>query len=820
MPSTSTDIQELASGDDATCTQSGTSNFVANQNYLALIQHSGGTTLATLAGLRFFIPPTIAAADITGAVVRLVLVGGSVGSTTHQVVGERSPATAAWADNSTNRPRERYAAAVTAGATQNSWVTGSISTGATVSTPDVATDIAVAVAANGSHSTTGTYVGVIIKASLNSPATSVQLGSFDNTTVGNRPVLRLTYNIPAVSVTVTPPPVAVTATVKQATRGHYNIGYHDGVGSSSYRQMDVYEPLIAEPPGGFKVVWWLHGGFWAEGVGTRFDLPPAFREFVTGMGCVLVNPSYKLSNGDFFTNTGPSFPDPTLDIKTAVNHLVSNASFYRVDTSTMVVTGESAGGHVALWTALSYGDAATYTGFDNAAGNRADTPGNSRPAFDLDKNMSTTPFVGAFVWVAPVDIYEVTQHPDGTQAAANTLGRTLHMGEKIGTNPSSTYNELDLNDYITGTGTYAGTAREPTIPIGYVRGTTDSIVLPAAGITALYDALGTGGFTYARPAVGTVSSTGLTRFEVASGHSDALDNPTSWTQFQSWLAAVLPGTVDVTVTPTPVGVVAARPAPAVGGGAIVTGGVGASASVRVVSVNGTESATVTPTPVGVVVARPAAVVTAVQNVTVSPSPVGVVAAPRTPAVSATENATVTPAPVGVNATEVAPGVSTGGSTTHAQSTVAAVAAVPAVTVSTSGNVTVAVSAVTATAAVPVPGTASSVTLAPSAQAVLASVRTVSVAAGGSVTVTVTPVNATVALPASVQYGSANVTAGVVAVGTVRSVNLVNDGNVVITPNPLYVNAMSLDPSVVALSDGAETIYVTPHRPPAVASPYR
>jgi len=819
VPSSSTDIQELASGDDATCTQSSTSNFVSNQNYLALIQHNGGTHLATLAGLRFFIPSTIAAADITGAVVRLVLVGGSVGSTTHQVVGERSPA-ATWADTATDRPRERYAAAVTAGATQNTWVTGSISTGATVQTPDVAADIAVAVAANGSHSTTGTYVGVIIKASLNSPATSVQLGSYDNVTSSNRPVLRLTYNIPAVSVTVTPPPVAVTAKVKQATRGHYNISYHDGVGSSSYRQMDVYEPLIAEPPGGFQVVWWLHGGFWTEGVGTRFDLPPAFREFVTGLGCVLVNPSYKLSNGDFFTNTGPSFPDPTLDVKTAVNYLVSNASFYRVDTTTMVVTGESAGGQVALWTALSYGDTATYTGYDNVAGNRSDTPGNSRPAFDLDKNMSTTPFAGVFVWVAPVDIYEVTQHPDGTQAAANTLGRTLHMGEKIGTNPSSTYNELDLNDYITGTGTYAGTTREPTIPIGYVRGTSDSIVLSAAGVTALYDALGTSGFTYARPAVGTVSSTGLTRFEVASGHSDALDNPASWAQFESWLNAVLPDTVDVTVSPAAVGVVAARPAPAVGGGATVAGGVGAVASVRVVSVNGTESATVTPAPVGVVVARPVPGVAAVQNTTVTAAAVAVTVAPRVPAVSATETATVTPNPVAVNATEVAPGVTTGGSTSHAQPPVPVTVGLPAATVSTSGNVTVTVSPVAAVAAVPVPGTASSVTLAPSAQAVLASVRTVSVAAGGSVTVTVSPVAVSAATHVSVQQGSANVTAGVVAVGSVRAVTLVNDGNVVVTPNPLYVNAMCIDPGVVALSDGAETIYATPHRPPVVASPYR
>lgn len=87
------------------------------------------------------------------------------------------------------------------------------------------------------------------------------------------------------------------------------------------------------------MVLFLHGGSWIGGDKAlmRYMLPS-----ITQAGYMYVSMNYRL------LLTGATFEDMLTDIQTAIQFLRSNASFLKLDTTQMVIAGESAGAHLAM----------------------------------------------------------------------------------------------------------------------------------------------------------------------------------------------------------------------------------------------------------------------------------------------------------------------------------------------------------------------------------------------------------------------------------------------------------------------------------------
>jgi len=90
------------------------------------------------------------------------------------------------------------------------------------------------------------------------------------------------------------------------------------------------------------VVIYFHGGFWARGSrqASAMNVLPYL-----GMGWAAVNVSYRLGN----VSVAPAAVEDAL---CAVRWVIRNAGEYGLDPSRIVVTGHSAGGHLALATAM------------------------------------------------------------------------------------------------------------------------------------------------------------------------------------------------------------------------------------------------------------------------------------------------------------------------------------------------------------------------------------------------------------------------------------------------------------------------------------
>jgi acetyl esterase/lipase len=101
-------------------------------------------------------------------------------------------------------------------------------------------------------------------------------------------------------------------------------------------KLDVYARRNATTPQ--PTVIYMHGGFWAAGnkEGAIMNLMPWFE-----MGWNVVNVEYRLAKVALA-------PAAVEDCMCALRFISNNAKTYNVDVSRIVVTGESAGGHLAL----------------------------------------------------------------------------------------------------------------------------------------------------------------------------------------------------------------------------------------------------------------------------------------------------------------------------------------------------------------------------------------------------------------------------------------------------------------------------------------
>jgi acetyl esterase/lipase len=177
-----------------------------------------------------------------------------------------------------------------------------------------------------------------------------------------------------------------------------NITY--GIADNYELKLDVYRPTMAKAP--TPVVMLIHGGGWVrhEKEEEVLSLLPYLE-----MGWAAVNVEYRLARVSLA-------PAAVEDCRCALHWIGRNAKKYNFDLSKVVVTGGSAGGHLALTTAMIPSSA----GFDNRCVSQDDSKW-SGPWPDV------TPNVAAVInWVGPTDVADALHGPNIRSWAVSWLG--------------------------------------------------------------------------------------------------------------------------------------------------------------------------------------------------------------------------------------------------------------------------------------------------------------------------------------------------------------------------------------------------------------
>lgn len=131
-----------------------------------------------------------------------------------------------------------------------------------------------------------------------------------------------------------------------------DIRYADGAGGRHL--LDVYRPTT--PVTGAPVLVQVHGGAWIIGNKREQALP--LMHHLAANGWVCVAPNYRLS-------PKATFPDHLVDVKLAMKWVREHVAEHGGDPSFVVITGGSAGGHLASMVALTAGDPEYQPGFED-----------------------------------------------------------------------------------------------------------------------------------------------------------------------------------------------------------------------------------------------------------------------------------------------------------------------------------------------------------------------------------------------------------------------------------------------------------------------
>jgi acetyl esterase/lipase len=118
--------------------------------------------------------------------------------------------------------------------------------------------------------------------------------------------------------------------------------------------LDVYRKR--SHPERCPVLLQIHGGGWTIGQKEQQGLP--LMNHLAARGWVCVAPNYRLS-------PSATFPDHLVDVKLALAWIRRHGAEYGADPSIVVVTGGSAGGHLAAMVALTANDPAFQPGFED-----------------------------------------------------------------------------------------------------------------------------------------------------------------------------------------------------------------------------------------------------------------------------------------------------------------------------------------------------------------------------------------------------------------------------------------------------------------------
>ncbi len=131
-----------------------------------------------------------------------------------------------------------------------------------------------------------------------------------------------------------------------------NLTYIEGPGHRL--RLDVYRHR--DHPGGCPTLLQVHGGGWVMGSKNEQGLPLMLH--LASRGWVCVSADYRLS-------PRATFPDPLVDLKHALRWIHEEGPAYGVDPGFVVVTGGSAGGHLAALVALTANEPAYQPGFEH-----------------------------------------------------------------------------------------------------------------------------------------------------------------------------------------------------------------------------------------------------------------------------------------------------------------------------------------------------------------------------------------------------------------------------------------------------------------------
>lgn len=132
-----------------------------------------------------------------------------------------------------------------------------------------------------------------------------------------------------------------------------DLRYAEGAGKRHL--LDVYRPA-APPLAGAPVLVQVHGGAWIVGEKRQQALP--LMHHLAANGWVCVAPNYRLS-------PKATFPEHLVDVKLALKWVREHVAEHGGDPSFVVITGGSAGGHLASLVALTAGDPEYQPGFED-----------------------------------------------------------------------------------------------------------------------------------------------------------------------------------------------------------------------------------------------------------------------------------------------------------------------------------------------------------------------------------------------------------------------------------------------------------------------
>lgn len=136
-------------------------------------------------------------------------------------------------------------------------------------------------------------------------------------------------------------------------------------------RLDIYRPRTSSR--GAPVLLQIHGGAWMIGRKDQQGLPLMYRMATRGWICVAIN--YRLS-------PEATWPDHLVDCKRALRWVREHIEDYGGDPDLVVVTGGSAGGHLAAMMGLTANDPEFQPGFE-----------------DVDTSvLAFVPFYGVFDW--------------------------------------------------------------------------------------------------------------------------------------------------------------------------------------------------------------------------------------------------------------------------------------------------------------------------------------------------------------------------------------------------------------------------------------
>ncbi len=623
-------------------------------------------------GLRFKIPSIVDPGTITSVTLKLMSAAtATMGATFIRV--EQNGDGAVW-DSSTRRPDTVWTAI---GATfETSW-SGSVTTDAYTVSPDFSADVITAMA-------TWDYDNDYLHVALGPKGTTTNAPNhytFDYTGTDKDPILVITHDVTPAnnSVTTVAPAVAAEPSLGTAISNVDTVSYHDGIGVSAARDLDLYFPtggVGAMPADGWPLVVYVHGGSWTAG--TENDDDDEQISASVRRGYAFASIDYKLSSTAANTY---SHPHQVQDVICALKWLADRSD---VDGTQIVVTGYSAGGEIGLAAALAVHDGTTYTWADTGdAGDPRNADGvDAFPNWRFTQGRDTTGITikGVYLWDSPHDITDLWTY--------NTLQRSsmkAYAGRtSADPDPSwSAYNnELVVSALIDGLTTgasrtetdnvYAGQAHIPRFPIGYVAayeynagaGNGANVTLnPQSAIDDIVLGLDNVGYpTVADLATGSTLDVNYGNLSIHTANKSASSNTTwidylpvhdriyMWWDFEGkfgpWLESL-----DAAPYPDAVAVAVAVPTPAVAAGTSSDNGVtttapGAAAAITDPAVAVADAVEVTPSApvVATAITDPGVEVYAAGEVlTVAP---GAAAAITDPAAAVSDNVTVpTTAPV-------------------------------------------------------------------------------------------------------------------------------------------------------------------------------